>query len=76
MTYTLVALFLLTGGIYIERDGLSLQSCAGHAAMARQQYLAVLPQLNEKIGEVRWQCLPERSLARRATDQHGIGRDN
>jgi len=69
MTYTLLALFLLTGDTYVERDGLSLQSCAGHAAMARQEFLAVLPKLNKKIGEVRWHCVPEKTLTKRLTEQ-------
>lgn len=73
MTYSLVALFLLTSDTYVERENLSLQSCAGHAAMARSQMLVVLPQLNKRIGEVRYLCVPERSLARTATDTHAIG---
>lgn len=76
MTYTLVAYFLLTGGVYVERDALNLQACAGQAAIIRQQFLGSLPKLNRRIGEVRYLCIPERSIARRATDQHGIGRDN
>lgn len=59
MTYTLIALFLLTGDAYIERGGLTLQACAGHAALARQQYLAVLPKLTPLIGEVQYLCVEE-----------------
>ena len=75
MSYTLVALFLLTGDVYVERSGLTLQGCAGHAAMVRQEMLAVLPKLNKRIGEVQYRCVPERLLVRRTTDQHGIGPD-
>jgi hypothetical protein len=72
-TYSLVALFLLTGGQYIERDGLSLQGCAGHAAIARQEMLAVQEQLEALVGEVRYLCLPERSLARVSREvSHGL----
>lgn len=60
MTYTLVAFFLLTGDAYIEREGLSLQSCAGQAAMSRQQFMNALPKLNGRIGEVRYLCVPDR----------------
>lgn len=76
MTYTLLALFMLTGDAYVERQGLSLQGCAGHAAMARQEFLAVLPKLNKRVGEVRWQCVPERSLRRVERDERAIVRDN
>jgi hypothetical protein len=54
MTYTLVAVFMLTGQAYVERDGLSLQSCAGHAAMARQK----AEEIASSIGPVRYMCLP------------------
>jgi hypothetical protein len=59
MAYSLIAFFLLTGDSYVEQQGLSLQSCAGQAAMARQAYLAVLPKLNSRIGEVRFLCVAE-----------------
>ena len=58
-SYTLVALFLLTGDAYVERRGLTLQSCAGHAALIRQETLIETPGLTELIGEVRYLCLPE-----------------
>lgn len=54
MTYTLVAVFMLTGQAYVERDGLSLQSCAGHAAMARQK----AEELTVTVGPVRYMCIP------------------
>ncbi len=41
MTYTLLAIFLSSGNVYVERTGLSLQSCAGRAAMARQEADAI-----------------------------------
>jgi hypothetical protein len=73
MTYTLVALFVLSGAEYIERDGLTLQGCAGFAALARQDLLPVQEQIESRVGEVRYLCRPERSLARVGTDTHGIG---
>lgn len=56
MTYTLVAIFLATNASYVERTGLSLQACAGLAAMVRQQ---ILPDLEKKIGKVQMRCVPE-----------------
>jgi len=72
-TYTLVAFFLLTGHSYVERDGLTLQGCAGHAAMARQDMLPVQAELENRVGEIRYLCMPEYSLVRQFTDTHGIG---
>lgn len=72
ITYTLVALFVSSGQVYVEDRHLSLQACAGRAAMARQQYLSVLPLLDEKIGPVEWRCVPE-SFKSEATNEHGIG---
>ena len=54
MTWTLVAVFVLTGQAYVERDGLSLQSCAAHAAMARQK----AQEIASTIGPVRYMCMP------------------
>jgi hypothetical protein len=68
-TYTLLAVFLATGDTYPERTGLSLMQCAGHAAMTRTQ----TADLYTYVGEVRYLCVPERSLARSSTDTHGIG---
>lgn len=56
ITYTLFAVFLATGDAYPERTGLSLQQCAGHAAMTRQQ----TAELYQFIGEVRYLCIPEK----------------
>jgi hypothetical protein len=61
MSYTLIALFLLSGESYVERRGLSLQGCAGHAAMARQQLLEA--DLVLRVGEVQFYCVPERTVA-------------
>jgi hypothetical protein len=69
VTYTLLALFLATGDTYPERTGLSLMQCAGHAAMTRTQ----TAELYQYVGEVRYLCAPERSLARTETDEFGIG---
>jgi hypothetical protein len=55
MRYALIAFFLSTGDHYTERSNLSLQQCAGHAAMARTQ----AAELYDYIGEVRYLCLPE-----------------
>lgn len=54
MTYTLVALFIASGAIHTERTHLSLQACAGQAAMAR---MAIPPSLTAKIGGVRFLCI-------------------
>lgn len=69
MTYTLLAIFVLSGNVYVERTGLSLQGCAARAAVARHD----ADVLAGVIGEVRYQCQPERPLARSSTDSHGIG---
>ena len=55
VTYTLLALFVLTGDMYPERTGLSLMQCAGHAAMTRQ----MTQELYGAVGEVRYICVPE-----------------
>lgn len=55
MTYALIALFVSTGDMYIERSGLTLHQCAGHAAMTRQK----TQELYQYIGEVRYICSPE-----------------
>lgn len=68
MTYSLVAIFFFSGDVYVERTGLSLQACAGRAAMARQEAEVLMP----RIGEVEYRCEPERSLARTVTETHAI----
>ena len=60
MKYALVALFLATGESYVERKGLSLQGCAGQAAMTR----AATADVYQFVGEVRYLCIPQWSLAR------------
>lgn len=57
MTYSLVVVFLLTGHAYIEQAGLSLQSCAGQAAMRRQ--VTDIPKLKRQIGETEYHCIKE-----------------
>jgi hypothetical protein len=48
-------LFIATGAVHTERTGLTLQACAGQAAMAR---MAVdIPKLKSRIGEVRFLCI-------------------
>lgn len=69
MKYALVALFLATGESYVERGGLGLQACAGHAAMTRMETADVY----QFVGEVRYLCLPEWSLARTVTETHTTG---
>lgn len=59
MTYTLVVIFALTGKAYIEQTGLSLQACAGQAAMHRQ--ITDIPKLKKQIGEHRYMCIKESS---------------
>lgn len=51
--YYLVAIIVATGDVYIERDNLTLQQCAGLAAMIRQETKGV----EGYIGEVKYQCL-------------------
>lgn len=60
MTYTLFVIFLLSGDAYVERTGLSLQACAGQAAMARQ---AIPPELTKSIGDVQFRCVEERPIS-------------
>jgi hypothetical protein len=55
ITYSLVALFVATGDVYVERTGLSLMQCAGHAAMIRTE----TQHLYQYVGEVRYLCKPE-----------------
>jgi hypothetical protein len=57
VTYELITLFVLTGKVYVERDELTLQQCAGFAAVERTRLLEV-PQLSELVGEVRYLCRP------------------
>jgi hypothetical protein len=54
-TYTLLAVFVALGTQYPERTNLSLQQCAGHAAMARP----LAAELYQYIGEVKYLCVPE-----------------
>jgi uncharacterized membrane protein len=54
-TYTLIAFFVALNQSYPERTNLSLQQCAGHAAMARP----LAAELYQYIGEVRYLCVPE-----------------
>jgi hypothetical protein len=70
MTYTLLAIFLATGQAYPERTGLSLQACAGRAAMARQEATVLFP----SIGPVEYRCAPgkQRDIAK----QFGITQAN
>ena len=63
MLYTLVAAFIDHGTVYVSQRHLSLQHCAGRAAMARTEYLASFPKLG-KIGDVRYYCLPENTLSK------------
>ncbi|MEN6302219.1 MAG: hypothetical protein ABFD96_05800 [Armatimonadia bacterium] len=55
LTYTLVAVLLSSGAAYPERTGFTLLTCAGYAAMARQQAAPLEP----LIGAVRYLCIPE-----------------
>lgn len=60
MTYTLLFIIMLTNRVYIEDTGLSLHSCAGRAAMYRSE--VVNSGLTKHIGDVRYFCLPERTV--------------
>jgi hypothetical protein len=53
--YLLVAVFTLTGQTYVERSGLSLQECAGRAAMLRQETEHIF----EHVGDFRYLCIPQ-----------------
>jgi len=64
MLYTLVVIFLAKGALYIEQRHLTLQHCAGQAALARMQYNDALPQLDSKIGPVQYRCYPELVLSK------------
>lgn len=55
MRYALIAFFIATGEQYTERSNLSLEQCAGHAAMTRQ----MTAELYQFVGEVRYLCIPE-----------------
>lgn len=55
VTYALVILFLVNGESYVERRGLTLQECAGRAAMIRLQTEG----LQRFIGEIRYYCIEE-----------------
>jgi hypothetical protein len=59
MSYTLIALFVLTGDAYIEREGLDVYTCPGRLALARRDYLEVKDKLHPGVGEIRFLCLPE-----------------
>lgn len=52
-TYMLVALFVETGETYVERKNLSLQGCAGYAAMLKQETMKI----EAKVGEIAYMCL-------------------
>lgn len=58
MLYTLVAIFLDDGMAYVERRHLTLQHCAGYAAMARMEQVAAMPDLR-----VAYRCLPEKLVS-------------
>jgi hypothetical protein len=55
MTYALIAFFLATGDSYVERTNLSLQQCAAHAAITRQN----TDELYQWVGEVQYRCVEE-----------------
>lgn len=55
-TYVLLAMFMVSGESYVEARDLSLQGCAGRAAIERARYLA--DGLDKLVGEVRWYCAP------------------
>ena len=55
ITYMLVSVFVMTGESYVERRGLSLQECAGRAAMIKLE----TEEIFEHVGDFRYFCLPE-----------------
>ncbi len=55
MKYTLVTLFVLTGQEYVEEKGLSIQECAGRAALLRMETEAVAEHVEDFI----YKCVPE-----------------
>jgi hypothetical protein len=55
MKYTLVTLFLLTGEEYVEERGLSIQECAGRAALLRIE----TEEVAEHVEDFIYKCVPE-----------------
>jgi hypothetical protein len=55
MKYTLVTLFLLTGEEYVEEKGLSIQECAGRAALLRIE----TEEVAEHVEDFIYKCVPE-----------------
>lgn len=53
MTYILIAVLLETGGVYVERTGLTIQQCAGYAEMLELDS----KDLEESIGGVQYLCI-------------------
>ena len=59
MTYTLAALFLATGKMYVERRHLTLPACAGRLALLRSATLQDLVKLEPRIGAVEYRCIAD-----------------
>ena len=59
MTYSLVAIFLLTGKSYVERRHMPLATCAGRLAMLRSEMMRDMAKLEPRIGKIQIKCLPE-----------------
>ena len=60
MTYTLLFVLMLSNKVYVEETGLSIQTCAGRAAMMRIEVQQ--SGLQNRIGEVRYFCIPEQEV--------------
>ena len=60
MTYTLLFVLMLSNKVYVEETGLSIQTCAGRAAMYRIEVQQ--SGLTKRIGEVRYFCIPEQEV--------------
>jgi hypothetical protein len=58
-TYTLLFVLMLSSRVYVEDTGLTLQNCAGRAAMLRSEFLN--SGLMTRIGDVRYFCVNETS---------------
>lgn len=59
MKYVLLAIFTLTGDEYVQHRDLTLQHCAGRAAMERMAFEQVLKETGGRIEDMRFECRPE-----------------
>lgn len=60
MLYALVLILVDRGTLHVEQRHMSLQSCAGRAAMLRIEMEPVMDKLTKSIGRFEYRCMPER----------------